>query len=208
MLKHPRIEVCGGIASGKTTLAEALQEVGLDAKLERFQDNPFFAKFYSDRGAYAFETEITFLLQHYSLMHEGQGTSAFVADCSLALDLAYAEVTLDPADQAAFSSVLRRALEKLGPPALVIRLDCASSVELERIRARARKGEEAIDLAYLDAVDSALEGVLAGRWFANVPIVRVDSYALDFRADGPGRHAVLQRVADAFRTALSRADAY
>lgn len=200
-----RAEVCGGIASGKTTLAAAAAGLALTPRHERFQDNPFFAKFYSDRDAYAFETEITFLLQHYSMLHEA-GTESIMADFSLALDLAYADVTLKAADRAVFTSVLRRILERVGPPTMIVRLDCSSRVALERIRARAREGEEAIDLDYLNAVDSALEEVLAGRWFAGVPVVRIDSHALDFRADGPDRPVALQRVSDALRTAVSRTE--
>lgn len=200
-----RIETCGGIASGKTTLAIAMAELGSTVLLERFQDNPFFTKFYSDRNAYAFETEITFLLQHYSLMREASHASSMVvADCSLALDLAYAEVTLDAGDRTAFTSVLRRALERLGPPALIIRLECDSKVELARIQARAREGEEAIDLNYLDSVDVALEDVIAGGWFADVPVVRINSHALDFRTDGAGRPAALRQVADALRLVTNR----
>jgi deoxyadenosine/deoxycytidine kinase len=197
-----RVEICGGIASGKTTLASALSELGCVAVLERFQDNPFFDKFYIDRDSYAFETEITFLLQHYSLMREASNDSIAAADCSLALDLAYAEVTLEPADRTAFTSVLRRALEKIGSPTLIVRLDCDSSVQLARIRARARAGEEAIDVSYLNAIDSALDDVLAGRWFASAPVVRIDSHVSDFRPGGPDRHAVLRRVSDALRTVI------
>jgi deoxyadenosine/deoxycytidine kinase len=201
-----RVEVCGGIASGKTTLAAGLAEVRFTPCHERFQDNPFFTKFYGDRDAYAFETEITFLLQHYSLLREIDGGTRAVADFSLALDLAYAEVTLEPADQDVFKSVLRRAIEKLGPPTLVVRLECDSRIELERIRARARKGEEAITLDYLDSIDTAIEAALASHWFSAVPLVRIDSHAMDFRTCALGRTAALQQVAEALQVAVGSAD--
>ena len=35
-----RIEICGGIAAGKTTLAEVLEQNGYTAIYERFEDNP------------------------------------------------------------------------------------------------------------------------------------------------------------------------
>jgi deoxyadenosine/deoxycytidine kinase len=57
-----RIEIAGGIASGKTTLARLLRKVGLQAIHEQFRKNPFFTAFYEDPGYTAFETEITFLL--------------------------------------------------------------------------------------------------------------------------------------------------
>ena len=60
-----RIEICGGIASGKTTLANLLARSNIDPILEDFQTNLFWRAFYADPAGTAFETEITFLLQHY-----------------------------------------------------------------------------------------------------------------------------------------------
>jgi deoxyadenosine/deoxycytidine kinase len=43
-----RIEICGGIASGKTTLAVLMQRSGYSAVFENFTLNPFIENFYSD----------------------------------------------------------------------------------------------------------------------------------------------------------------
>lgn len=61
-----RIEICGGIASGKTTLAKLLEENGIGKAIyENFEKNPFWEAFYKNPSKYAFETEIAFTLQHY-----------------------------------------------------------------------------------------------------------------------------------------------
>jgi deoxyguanosine kinase len=201
-----RIEVCGGIASGKTTLAAAAASLGLVPCHERFQENPFISKFYADVPAYAFETEITYLLQHYSQTREALPTPRLAADFSLALDLAYAYVTLQPADQQTFAAVLDRVVEKIGVPSLIVRLECDSRVELDRIETRNRQPEQSISLEYLDALDSAIDRALESRWFRRVPVVRIDSHRADFRADGDGKGPVLQQVAAAIRSISVHAD--
>ena len=60
-----RVEICGGIAAGKTTLARLLRSKILTPIYEDFKKNPFYDAFYEDPRRYAFETELTFLLQHY-----------------------------------------------------------------------------------------------------------------------------------------------
>ena len=61
-----RIEICGGIASGKTSLAKLLEEHTIGTVIyEDFKVNPFWEAFYNNPGEYIFETELTFTLQHY-----------------------------------------------------------------------------------------------------------------------------------------------
>ena len=60
-----RIEICGGLASGKTTLAELMSQVSPKPVLENFKKVPSWQAFYTNPGKYIFETEITFTLLHY-----------------------------------------------------------------------------------------------------------------------------------------------
>ena len=95
MIKHGRIEICGGIASGKTTLCHLLTKRGLYSKFEDFKKNPFWALFYQNPNLHAFETEVTFLLQHYSQIKTSIPALSMVAfDYSLLQDQAYARVNL------------------------------------------------------------------------------------------------------------------
>ena len=55
-----RIEICGGIASGKTTLGGALDGKETLCCFEKFEANPFWSAFYNDPAENAFEAEITF----------------------------------------------------------------------------------------------------------------------------------------------------
>ena len=53
-----RIEICGGIASGKTTLASLMKKLKVEVLFEDFKTNPFWKAFYVYPGKYIFETEI------------------------------------------------------------------------------------------------------------------------------------------------------
>lgn len=163
-LKHAlRIEICGGIASGKTTFATLLQRAGIITVLENFQANPFWKAFYQDPARHAFETEITFLLQHYhQIKTEGHSRKLLACDFSLFLDLAYAHVTLQDSKRETFLAVYEEVVRDLGLPDLLVHLRCGAAAELERIRKRGRAVEKSITLEYLAQLNDSVEGQVAG----------------------------------------------
>jgi deoxyguanosine kinase len=123
-------EICGGIASGKTTLVRLLQRIGIYSVFENFEINPFWKTFYSNPILFSFETEVTFLLQHYHQVKVSSGyCKNFACDFSLLLDLAYADVTLEGSKKESFLSVYNEIKKDLSAPALVINLVCGSGIE-------------------------------------------------------------------------------
>ena len=142
MLK--RVEICGGIASGKTTLANIFLKRGYIGVLEDFKKNPFWSSFYQNPKEHAFETEITFLLQHYyDIKTVGKdGSQIVICDFSLVLDRAYADVNLQGARLRAFDAVYEVVSNELPGPALIANLECSGREELCRIRRRARHAGE------------------------------------------------------------------
>ncbi|MDA8259362.1 MAG: deoxynucleoside kinase [Betaproteobacteria bacterium] len=189
-----RIEICGGIASGKTTLANLL--VGLDILpiRENFQVNPFWRSFYADPLGTAFETEVSFLLQHYHDIKDASRLERLVAcDFSLYLDLSYAHVTLPPAKCRAFMAVYREIKHELGVPSLLIHLRCDPKVELERIRRRGRKVEKPITLGYLQEINTHIVKALTATNLVN-GIVEIDSGLLDFAHDAGVQDIVLRQI--------------
>jgi deoxyadenosine/deoxycytidine kinase len=192
-----RFEISGGVASGKSTLAAVLSTCGAFSVFEEFVKNPFFELFYSDPNRYAFEAEITYMLQHYSSISDAMivgGRPIVVADFSMALDLAYARVTLQPKDLEVFETVFDHALSKIGRPDLLVKLDCSPEVEWERIRERARPAERAITLDYLSKLNESVERVLIDPRFEGLKVLRIDSNMLDFRPEGKDRDAVVSQV--------------
>jgi deoxyadenosine/deoxycytidine kinase len=189
-----RIEVCGGIASGKTTLAQLSARASVIQVLEDFQSNPFWKAFYADPAGTAFETEISFLLQHYhEIKTATKQTKAFACDFSLLLDFAYAQVTLDEGKRGAFTAVYREIRRELPEPDLVIHLVCDPEVELERIRRRGREVEQSITVDYLAAINRASVGVLSEE-AASWNVLTINSAELDFANNENDKQKVLDLI--------------
>lgn len=173
-----RVEICGGIASGKTTLARLLKARGLSVELEDFHANPFWRAFYRNPKTVAFETELVFLLQHYHQIKQSRATRT-VCDFSLILDRAYVDVTLGRRQREAFLTLFEYIWRELGPPQLLIYLTCDPREELRRIRRRGRAAETAIDLEYLRQVNQAV-GRHVRRVEGTAKTLRINSQDKDF----------------------------
>ncbi|MDJ0744150.1 MAG: deoxynucleoside kinase [Xenococcaceae cyanobacterium MO_167.B27] len=193
-LQNYCIQICGGIASGKTTFATLLKKNNIDAIFENFEINPFWQAFYSNPTQYAFETELTFLLQHYhQIKLANSKQDNFVCDFSPILDLAYANVTLNNSQREAFLSVYRQIKNELPNPSLLIYLRCNPSVELERIKNRGRSIEQSINIEFLSQLNQSLEKCVSE--IANkVNVIDIDSDKQDFVNDDLVKHNLLKKV--------------
>ena len=178
-----RIEISGGIASGKTTLCKLLEQYGAISKFEDFKINPFWTLFYQDPNLYAFETEVTFLLQHYSQIKTTPWDRDLVAfDYSLLQDVAYADMNLREGARRAFDAVYRHIQSELAPPRLIVHLQCDAHEELRRIQLRARPEEETISVSYLEALNGAISRAV-DRARRRTLVLCIDSAAIDFAAN-------------------------
>jgi len=192
-----RIEICGGIASGKTTLARLLRRAGLIPIHENFRKNPFYLAFYRDPIGTAFEKKITFLLQHYHeekkiISHHG----IFCLDFSLVLDHAYACVTLSTRDLRLFRTILERAEAHLPRRSLLVHLTCPPQVELQRIRARRRDAERAITIEYLKNLNNALQARIK-KLPRSENVLVVDSGNMDFAHRQEAKTDVMRQIKEA-----------
>jgi deoxyguanosine kinase len=179
-----RFEVCGGIASGKTTFANLMDGVVLDITFEDFRQNPFWEAFYTNPGKYIFETEIAFSLLHYHQIKKQieKRSEIIVCDFSFLLDLAYAKIGLKGSQLEAFERVCSEIYNELGLPTLLVHLKCDAETELARIRKRGRAEESLIGLDFLDGLNKAVEKEVSALR-PKCPIVTVDSSAKDFAHD-------------------------
>lgn len=194
------MEICGGVASGKTTLAMLMSSEGCLARLENFRANPFWSLFYKDPSRYAFETEITFLLQHYHAINNCDGVNELlICDFSPLLDLAYADVNLKGSQYDAFYAVYSEVKRSLPPPVLLVHLRCGAEEELRRIRARNRTEESQIDTSYLSALNSAVARRVKEA-SAELRVLEIDSEVIDFAHDPVARRQVSKQVLSSFGT--------
>lgn len=191
-----RIEICGGIASGKTSFTTLLSSREFDGVYESFTTNPFWESFYSDPGSYVFETEITFTLQHYhQIKKQSFGGKPIVCDYSFLLDIAYAEMGLRGSQLAAFMTVYQEINKELMPPALVIHLQCDPEIELTRIRARGRDVEKNISIDFLKSLNDAVS-VQVDKAKGHVTILTIDSERNNFVDDETVKSKLLHQVAE------------
>lgn len=202
------IEVCGGIASGKTTFASLLSQLGFDPIYESFQSNPFWEAFYTVPVKYNFETEVCFMLQHYhQIKKQDPKGKKLACDYSFLLDIAYAQMGLKGSQLKAFMRVYEEIAKELPQPALIIHLQCNASTELERIRKRARAVEESITLDFLDTLNKAVANEVS-KFSNQLKIITIDSNLKNFVDDAKIRTEMLNLVADALgqqTVSLSRA---
>lgn len=170
-----RIEICGGIASGKTTLAGILEGEGFTGIYERFQDNPFLNDFYTKESCdNTFETEITFVLLHYNLIKSCSSDRDRVCDYSPLQDYCYGISNLELREREAFLNLYRYTEHNLNPPDLIIYLKCGVECLLERIRQRGRRMEQTITKEYLKSTVASIEKVIKDR--KDVLVIESDKF--------------------------------
>lgn len=197
-----RIEICGGIASGKTTLANLLYGYA-ELILEDFTTTPFWAPFYETPGLYSFEAEVSFLLHHYHQIKrrrfEGHGQGILVCDFSYRLDRAYSAVSLAGGEFQAFDGIYNQVLTDSAAPRLLIHLQCSAETQMRRIRARARKVESGITVQFLSSLNAAIDREIAVAR-ESVPIFSINSDISNFadHVDAKAQHQqeILKRVSE------------
>jgi deoxyadenosine/deoxycytidine kinase len=174
------VEVCGGIASGKTTFASLMKRNNLNIIYEDFKKNPFWEAFYRNPGKYIFETEITFILQHYHQIKGGiESGKNFICDFSFLLDLAYAKIGLTGTKLKAFECVYDELRNEIDSPYLIVYLKCDAETELNRIRERDRAEENTINLEFLSDLNKALYGEIQ-KIQDTTPVITINSSEKDF----------------------------
>jgi deoxyadenosine/deoxycytidine kinase len=162
-MQQGRIEICGGIASGKTTLARIMEKEGFCAVYERYQNNPFLGEFYKNKGVdCSFETEMVFTLLHYKMLRAMSENKQLVSDYSLLQDLAYGKANLKKEEFAVFYQMYQYLMQQIALPRMIIYLKCRTKVLAERIADRAREMEQMVDIDYLSESILALEACLEG----------------------------------------------
>ncbi len=180
MRSTARIEICGGIASGKTTLARLLaQETQCGLVLEDFRANPFWKRFYQHPEIFRHEKDVCFLAQHSGGIKNAD-QPLVVCDYAVIQDLAYAALSDSREHLLVMQQLYRHLYGAIPTPTLIVHLVCNESDLLARIRARGRSEEGSITAAYLAALNRKITEVLAS---TDTPILTVRSDAINFAAD-------------------------
>lgn len=180
---YSTIAVEGNIGVGKTSFARLMvQRLGGKLIEEQVEDNPFLERFYDDMGAYAFQTQLVFLMNRYkqqlALSQQDLFADLVILDYVFARDRIFAHVNLSDDELALYERVATELEAKLIRPDLVIYLQASSGVLFERIQLRGKEFERAISRDYLEVLNDAFN-----HYFFNYnagPLLVVNTDAMDF----------------------------
>lgn len=193
-----RIEICGGIASGKTTFASLFNPHNFLSLYEDFKKSPFWEAFYCNPGKYIFETEVSFILLHYHQIKqalEKKNSNYLICDFSFLLDLAYAKIGLTGTKLKAFECVYDEIRNEVGLPHLIVYLKCGAETELKRIRERDRAEESLINLEFLSALNKTLHKEVE-KIQDTTPVITIDSGKKDFANDESIKKEIIELITD------------
>lgn len=177
------IAVEGPIGVGKTALARRLAtECGIPFVPEHVEDNPFLRKFYEEPQRYAFQAQISFLLDRYRQQqelarHDVRRTGA-VSDYLFAKDGIFAAINLHADELALYQEIFSLFDAQIPKPDLVVYLEARPEVLLKRIRKRDRDYERTIKPEYLERLTEAFRNYFHD--FTDAPLLVVNCSDIDF----------------------------
>ncbi len=193
------IAIEGNIGVGKTSLARLLvRRLGGRLVEERVEDNPFLERFYDDMGAYAFQTQLVFLMNRYrqqlALSQQDLFDDFTVMDYIFARDRIFANVNLTDDELALYDRIAGELEARIVRPDLVIYLQASSAVLYERILRRGRAYERTISREYLETLNDAFNHFFFN--WRDGPLLVVNTDAMDFVGDERHLRDLVQRLAE------------
>ena len=181
-IKHLCIE--GVIGSGKTSLTNALsKKLNCHALLENFDSNPFLDKFYQDAKAYAFQTQIVFLLSRHRQLKESLNQQnlfypQIISDYFWEKDKIFAQVTLSEEEIQLYHNIARLLSNDVPKPDYVIYLQASPQTLIERIQLRNRHFEQTITIDYLNALCEQYNSFFS--YYNSSPLLIINVDDIDF----------------------------
>ena len=194
-IRHIAIE--GVIGAGKTVLATMLAErIGGRLVLERFDENPFLAKFYEDQDHYAFQTQIFFLLSRYKQQQELFQADLFhnyvLSDYIFDKDKIFAYLTLQDDELKLYEAVLGAIEKNIPVPDLVVYLQSSVDRLMTNIRHRARRYEENMSEEYIKELNEAYNYFFFR--YKSSPLLIVKATDIDFVNNEKEFEDLLQQI--------------
>jgi len=196
---YSTIAIDGNIGVGKTSLARLIvHTLGGQLVEERVEDNPFLERYYEDTGAFAFQTQLVFLMNRYrqqlTLGQIDMFADLVVLDYIFARDRIFANVTLSDDELALYERIANELEAKLVKPNLVIYLQASSSVLFDRIQMRGKSFERNVSRSYLETLNDAFNHFFFN--YSEGPLLVVNTDAMDFVNDERHFADLLRRISE------------
>ena len=177
------IAIEGVIGVGKTSLTRMLAErFHATTVLEEVEANPFLSNFYGDRRAYAFQTQLFFLLsrfrQQQGMTQQDLFGQTMVADYLFAKDRIFAYLNLDSNELGLYETLWKLLEQKTARPDLVIYLQADLDTLLRRIKERGRSFEHNMSREYLSELSEAYNHFFFH--YTETPLLVVNVSNIDF----------------------------
>ena len=191
------VVVEGVIGAGKSRLAEHLGDAwNARLILESTDNNPFLEEFYRDRRRYAFQTQITFLLNRYRQQQELLQADIFsprvVSNYLFQKDRVFANVNLNDKELMLYETLFPILERDVPTPDLVIYLQASTETLLGRVRERGRSFERDLSEEYLAALNEAYNYFFFH--YDAAPLLVVDTNGLDLDAHPEQGRDLLDRI--------------
>jgi deoxyadenosine/deoxycytidine kinase len=194
------IAIAGNIGSGKTELTTFLCErYGLSPFVEPNEANPYLADFYADMPAWAFQSQMWFLVRKYQLLLDMETqASRVVQDRTLYEDAEifarnlYKQRAITKRDFATYWMLYETIVRTVRPPDLMIQLRCPVRTLRRRIEKRGRSMEQSIPIGYLQRLNRLYE-----QWFQHYdasPVIVLDTDKLDWMTDLVDRLEIFRKL--------------
>lgn len=196
------ITIMGTLGIGKTTYASLIAErLGYTLVTERYQENPFLAKFYEDMPRWAFHSQSFFLLEKakqledISTMLESSGV---VQDTPIFQDVytyALAQHKLGNMTEdewQLYTKQYTHLIPHLPKPSLIVYLSGTIHTIMQRIKARGRSFEQNIPESYIRLLHQ-LNGQLI-ETHKNIPTLFVDCDTIDIVHSDADKEKVVSMI--------------
>lgn len=195
------ITIEGVIGVGKTTVTRLLTEaLHGETLFEIVEENPFLKDFYTDRDAWALQTETFFLLNRVKQLEDAakrlKAGATVVSDYNVVKNRVFAGLTLTGSKRDKYAQLFAILTGDLPRADLVVYLKAEHTTVMERIRRRDRTFERNMDPEYIRRL--ALE---YGRYFAEpeahfgaTRILELDTTHTDLVNDPADQQALIERV--------------
>jgi len=198
--KYNYIAIEGNIGAGKTTLAKMIsEEYNAKLVLERFADNPFLPKFYSDKERYAFPLEMSFLADRYQQLTDDLSQfdlfkNFIISDYYIFKSLIFAQVTLSSEEFALYRKMFDLMYKEITKPDLYIYLHQDTNRLLKNIKKRGRDYEQSIEAEYLDKIHKGYKNFISSEKNLNTLIIDVSE--IDFVDSSRDYKLIISKIKD------------